>query len=813
MTIFSSWWLDTRLGVRMLAKYPGLAVASVAGIAVTVAIAAGAFSVIYTNFLPSTVPLPEGDRLVSIELWDAAARKPEPRLLRDYLHWREELKSVPELGAFRILTPSLIAPNVPPESVRVAAITASGFRIARVSPLLGRGLEDADERDAAAPVVVLGEDVWRIRFHNDPAVIGRTVQFGATAHMIVGVMPKGFAFPVNDHYWIPLRTGPAPEPLTGPSLMVFGRLARGATLATAQAELTAAGQRAALALPRAYAKLTPQASPYPRPFAGIHGPMDVTGLFAMQGIFLALLILVCLNVAILVYTRTAMRHAEIRLRAALGASRGRIVAQLFTEALVLSAVAAAVGVALAALGLRWVSTATLHLASRLPFWVSFELAPESVGYAVALSVFAAAMVGIIPALQATRDNQNAGFRIAESGAIRLGRLWTILIVAQVGFAVALLPPAVSSAWNDIRDGYAGLGFPANEYLSAQLGIDTAPGHFGTRLTELVRRLEAEPRVAAVTYAANHPGAESTARMEPENGATTEVREMHVNRVSANFFQAFDVPILAGRGFQPADIPAVAQPASGAVVVNLRLAQRLFGGNALGRRLRYAASHNDDSTAARPWYEIVGVVPDFPTGVSPGMRDPEQLKVYHVVAPGQLQPVALAVRLRGESPAQFSQRLREVTAAIDTTLHLRELQPLDDLMRSEQWISRMTAAVFAAITLSVLLLSAAGIYALMAFTVTQRRKEIGIRIALGARWTQIVAGIFARALRQLGAGAAVGALLGLAAERASGGVLLRGTASVVVPAVTLVILSVGLLAALGPTRRSLRIHPTEALREQ
>ncbi|HEU0007419.1 MAG TPA: ABC transporter permease [Terriglobia bacterium] len=850
--VFDSWWLDVKLGVRMLVKYPGLALAGGVGIAVAVAIAAGGFSLIYDNFLTSSVPLEEGDRLVSIELWDSAASNPEPRILRDYHVWREELKSVQEISAFRILAPNLIASGAQPESVRVAAMSASGFRVARVRPLMGRYIEEEHEREGAPSVVVIGENVWRNRFAGDPAILGRIIQLGATPHTIVGVMPKGFAFPVNDHFWVPLRAGFAtPEPLTGPALRVFGRLAPGATLAGAQAELAAIGQRTALAFPKIYAPLRPQVMPYARPFAGIHGTMDVTGLLAMQGIFVALLVLVCLNVTILVYTRTATRQAEIGVRTALGASRGRIVAQLFIEAFVLSAVAALAGVAIAALALRWIATATLPLASVLPFWVSFRLSPQAVLYAVVLSVFAAAIVGIVPALQATRRRLQTGLRVTGAGGMRLGKTWTILIIAQVSFAVALLPPALSSAWKDIQDGFAGLGFAAEEFLSVQLGMDSVPGaaagtreftrRFASRQTELMRRLEAESRVSSVTFAMFYPGDEGNARIEAEGVAPfpsqsgvaasgsairseTEVHEVRFNRVDVNFFRTFEVPILAGRGFEPADIASAGAgpslqngelPEGGAVVVNLSFAQRIFGRNALGRRIRYvdrnrgAAAQDAES---RRWYEIVGIVTDFPTGASPGMRDTE-IKVYHVVAAGQVQPAAIAIRMRDGAPSTFTQRLREIAAAVDPDLHLRDIRGLDEALRSEQWISRMTAAAFVAITVSVLMLSSAGIYALMSFTVSQRRKEIGIRIALGADWKRIVTSIFSRALLQLASGAALGAALGITLQKASGDVLMRGNAAVVVPVVSLVILVVGFLAALGPTRRSLRIDPTEALREE
>jgi predicted permease len=500
----NSWWLDAKLGLRMLVKYPGLALAGGAGIAVAVAIAAGAFSFIYSNYL-SPVPLDEGERLVSLQIWDSAASAPQRRVLRDFQAWRSELKSVQDLSAFTALTPNLITPNARPESVTVAAMTASGFRAARVQPLMGRYLEESDELAGSPSVVVIGESMWRNRFASDPQILGRTIQLGSAPHAIVGVMPKGFAFPVNDHFWVALRTGrSAPEPLTGPELMVFGRLAPGVTLERAQAEMAAAGQRMARALPDVYARLLPQVVPYPRPFVGISGPDDVAGLLTMQSLLVSLLVLVCLNVAILVYTRTAMRQAEIGLRTALGASRGRIVGQLFIEALVLSGTGALVGVGIAAFALRQTGTALLPIARSLPYWMSFDISPMAILYAVALSVFAAGIVGVVPALQATKQGLQGGFRVAGSSGMRLGKTWTALIVAQVCFAVALLPPAVAGAWNDTRDGMAGLGFAAEDFLSTKLGMDAAPDQttaagrrdftrrFADRQTELIHQLQAEP---------------------------------------------------------------------------------------------------------------------------------------------------------------------------------------------------------------------------------------------------------------------------------------------------------------------------------
>jgi len=802
---WNSWWLDVKLGARMLLKYPGLALTGVFGIAVAVAIAAGTFSVVYGNFLDAKLPFEEGERLVSLEVWDSAGSKPERRLQREYSVWREELRSVQEVSAFRSLTPNLIVPGMQVESVRVAEISAAGLRAARVRPLLGRSLEEADEREGAAPVVVIGESVWRSRFGADPAIPGKRVQLGSTVYEIAGVMPAGFAFPVNHRFWTPLRavTG-RPEPLTGPEVFVFGRLAPGATMASAEAELAAMSQRAAQESPAIYGRLRAHAMPYTYPFLGLHDAKEASALGAMNLIITLLLVLVSLNITILVYTRTVTRHAEISIRTALGAKRGRIVGQLFAEALVLSAAGAAAGVALAWLALRQVEAATQSIAAELPFWLTFDLSPGAVIYAGGLSVLAAAIVGVLPALQVTRREVQTGLRAIGAGGsgLRLGGTWTALVVAQVAFAVALLPGAVFAVWENLSAEMVDQGIAAKEFLTAQISTDAA------RRVELLRRLKAEPGVVRATYATAIPGNEPGASIEFDGGGEKMAPgpngyEVRVNRVDPELFHAMDVPMLTGRGFAAGDV-------AGAAIVNQPLAERVFGGNALGKRFRYAGRNRD--RAREPWYEIVGVVKDFPVGVSPGMND-ARFKIYHPARIEDVETAQIALRIRGGDPSTFARRLPELGLAVDADLQVRNVMSLDEALRKEQWIRRLEAAVLGLVSLSVLLLSAAGIYALMSFTVAQRTKEIGIRMALGADRTRIMASIFSRALGQLAVGAVLGAAAGAALNRMSGDSLLRANVVPMLAGVALFMMLVGFLAAVGPARRCLGIQPTEALREQ
>jgi predicted permease len=838
----AGWPMDLKLGARMLIKYPGLTLVGGLGMAVAIAIGVGAFSLIHT-VVYAPLPLPEGDRLVSLQNWDAAANRPEPRALHDFVVWRDELRSVEDVGAFRTVARNLIASGAPPETVRVAEMTASGFRAARVPPMLGRYLVADDEREGAPAVLLIGFDVWRRRFAADPGIVGRTVQLGEATHAIVGVMPEGFAFPISHGFWIPLRADAArDEPRTGSEIAVFGRLAQGVTLADARSELTTIGQRRAAALPQTHAQLRPQAWPYPQPFSDMDDPDNRVFLHVVRVLVTLLLVVVSINVAILVYARTATRQAEIAVRTALGAGRRRIVGQLFVEALVLAAAAAAAGLVLTAVGLQQVR-AMAPMAGSWPFWVTFDLSPRALLYTVSLALLAAAIVGIVPALKATGHRVQSGLQGLSAGGgsrMRLGRTWTLLIVAQVASAVALLPAAVFHAGSSMRTGTADPGFPAEEFLTTPIVLDrpTAPtgadrgdeaftARFGDRLAELMRRLRAEPGISDVTAAASVPGNEATAWIEAEGvplppaseaeASGFAVRagrfglEARFNRIDAAFFDAFDVPILAGRAFTAAD----AAPSATAVIVNRSLARRIAGeGNVLGRRVRYVglrATRAPSSWRLDRWYEIVGVVPDFPAkATSAGLVN---AKLYHAAAPGQLHPVRLALRVRGSDRTSAAGRLREIAAAVDPSLQPRSVRGLDEVLRQEQALLRLVAAVLGVVTLSVLLLSAAGIYALMSLAVSQRRKEIGIRAALGADPRRILASLFSRALTQLGTGAVVGMAAAALLDRATGGELMQGHEAVVLPVVAVVMMMVGLCAALGPARRGLRIQPTEALREE
>jgi putative ABC transport system permease protein len=389
-------WLDFKLG-RVLVKYPGLTLVGVLAIAVAMPISAAAFE-FGNDMLRPSLPLEDGDRIVAIQNWDTAAAGPEYRSLHDFAAWREEVKSVEEIGAYTTLERNVITEDGRAEPVPIAEISASAFRIARVAPLMGRPLVDADEQPGAPSVVVMGYAVWQTRFGGDSAVVGRTVQLGTSQATVVGVMPQGFGFPTRHRLWRPLRVNVSEyERLQGPTIRVFDRLARNTSLEEAQAEPSAIGSRAAAAFPATNERLRPRVVPFAKSFVE---PEMEAAWYVMQSILVMLLVVACANVATLIYARTATRETVIVVRTALGASRLRIVAQLFIEALVLTSVGAVVGLAAADWGLAWAMDLFWSVQGDVrPFWWNDNLSATTVLYVALLTLLGAAVVGLLPALK------------------------------------------------------------------------------------------------------------------------------------------------------------------------------------------------------------------------------------------------------------------------------------------------------------------------------------------------------------------------------------------------------------------------------
>jgi predicted permease len=554
---------------------------------------------------------------------------------------------------------------------------------------------------------------------------------------------------------------------------------------------------------------------------------DIEDFIAIQFIAVSVLLLICANIAILMYARTAARQGEIAVRNALGASRRRIVAQLFCEALVLASLAAVFGVMTIKFVIQQAHGLMEGETGGIPFWISYDISSETIAVTAALTLLASVIAGVLPALKATGRNVELQLRQLSGGTdMQLGRTWTTLIVVQVAVAVALLPNPVYTAWDATKYGISEPGFPSHEFLTARLEMDraTPPSataaayrrdylvRYETLQKELMTRLETEPGVSAVTRASGLPGEESGARIEVEGTSAGSGAGHHVRylRVDVDFFEAFGFSTLTGQLFESGDLDAATER----VVVNRAFVQQILGGgNALGRRVRYVDEgrvESDPSGAdSSRWYEIVGVVGNLPAqSIEPGEVE---AKLYHPLEAGEIYP-EFAVRLRGVTPARFAARLQEVTIELSPTLVVRRIMALDEVHR-QQVGTGLVAGSFALLTLSVLLLSASGIYSLMSLAVARRRRDIAIRTALGADRRHILGCIFARSVFQLLIGVVTGIIAALGLDYLADGEMMAGQAHIILPVVAGLTMTAGLLAAIGPARRGLRISPAEALKEE
>jgi predicted permease len=791
-----TFWLDGKLGVRLLRKSWGLTLVGGVAMAVTIGLGASIFT-IWETLAGTTLPLEEGDRVVAFQPFDKVAQQVQRTTLPDFRRWRETLTSVEHLSAMRTHDTKVITRDGATVSVHAAEMTASAFQVARVQPFLGRPLMEQDERAGAEPVAVIGHDLWRSGFSSDPAVLGQRIQIGDTPHLIVGVMPRGFRFPLNHRVWMPLRIDPARP---GSDVFVFSRLVPGVTLDRAQAEVATLGLLPRDAAARTAGQLEPRVVPYAAGFfPDIHANAWLSGIVFLLGALL--LIPPCANIAILVYARTVTRREEFAARTALGASRGRIVAQVFVELLVLAAGAGIAGFLIAHQFSGWLAMLVMPMMGpgNVPFWMEFKPSFPTVLCVASLSVLAAAIAGGVPAFHATgrwRQAGLAGLSSRGTGA-RLGKTWMTLLATQVALSLAILPSAAEMLWGIVRPTIVGPGLPVEEFLTGSVVLEGDSSRFGSLTREAVRQLRSEAGISGVTVSASALMQEPSADIEVEGREASDDRAKF-NSVDDRFFEAFGVRLLAGRSFDAGDFGPGGTP----VIVNRSFVTEVVrSANVLGRRVRYRDTPASPKTPSA-WYEIIGVVEDVPD-------DNDGPVIFHPMTT-PIHPVTVTIRV--SSVAQAAGRLRAVAAGLDPQLRVGQLQSLEEIYWKRRSFDHTFGFVLGGVTMIVLLFSMAGMYTLMTFIVAQRWREIGVRSALGALPRQILVGIFGRAAVPLMIGAVVGCAVALRLESwlpiaEAGGRSIPG----IVPLSAAIMILIGLLAVAGPAHRAIRIDPTEALR--
>jgi putative ABC transport system permease protein len=817
---------DFRFSLRMLRRNPILSFVIITTLGLGIGLASTVFNI--TNaFVYQPLPFERSDRILVVRRTSTAGNPADGAVpVSDLVDWREHQSAFERLAAYATLSVDLSAPSGEEgrsERWAGARFSAGVFETLRVQPILGRTFRPEEEQPGADPVIVLGYDVWQRRYDGAPDILGRTVLANGVPSTVIGVMPHGFLFPNFERVWLPLEVNPtALARDDSPTCTVLGRLADGVSAGEAEAQLSVMAARLAEEHPDSHAGMgvtvmTLKQALVPAPYYGL--------FYSMLVVALGVLAIGCANVANLLLARASARTHEMAMRHALGAGRRRLIGQLLTEVLVLAIAGGGVGLVLGYLGLEWfkgqmygVMAAVGSGADEVPFWISFEPNALVVLFVVGATVVAAAFAGVLPAFRASapvaREALVSGGR--GSSSLRIGRLTGGLVIAQVAVSCVLLVLAGLMVMSVARLSTAQFNYTTADVLTARVGLpDDRYPDAGSRLRfaeQLLARLETMPGIVSATVSENlppiHVGA-WTIEVEGQTYATdAEYPRVRRGLVTPDYFRTFETPLLQGRAFSGSD----RREAPPVAIVNASFVRKYFpNGSAIGRRFRLR--HND---ADARWLTVVGVVPDMRAlpldgdGVSRAEQNPACFYVPMAQTEG---PSRLAMALRTDGPPlNRVPDLRAAVASLDPALPLFRVLSLDGVILRATWFYPVFTTLFTTFGLGALLLSVLGLYGVMSFAVTQRTREMGIRMALGARGDQVVALVMRRGIRQMGAGLAIGLTLAWLASGSLGWLLfdVEPRDPVVFGIVVLTLLCAGLLASFVPARRAAHVDPVVTL---
>jgi predicted permease len=773
-------------------------------------------------------PLP-GDtenRVRAIRHWDPLASAIAPTWDDDFTFWAQTLRSFSSLGAFSAASYNVGSADGPAAPTAGAQLSGSVFQMLGARPLLGRGF-DADDFAAGAPdVVVIGHALWSSRFGQDPDVLGRSIRIGRNLHVVVGVMPDGFTFPANETLWLPLRLASVGEARERMRVQILGRLADGVSAQQAHAELSSRGPPPLTSAGSASeagerGRVRPEVVPFGLLYLGLPagGLASLPEFRYVQALMFVLLLVACGNVAMLVFARTATRLRELAIRTALGASRTRIISQIFVETLPLAVIAAGVGVLAVDWALDHVNLAALAGESALPYWLSLRLTRETALSALAFAAVSATVAGVLPAIAIT--GRAISQNIRGGSRVRFGRLTGALVVADIAVSVAAvgIAFAVSGHATDLQAANRATGISASEYLAVEFRLPDDAGapnslraQLATDQRELVAALEREPGIRRVAVGDVLPRMEHRSRPYELDGVDrapdAPVRWTRLARVDVDFLDALGTPILSGRDFLPTD----AEDGSRVAIVNTAFVERtLDGRDPIGRRVRFPTPSD---TGNGRWYEIVGVV--GPLGVNVMNADRGEA-VYLPAAPGTINPMRLAVH-SVVPPESMTGRVRELAMSVDPDLVMGRASVLSDVRQGDWYIVMGIAAGLVVLACVLIALATSGLYAMLSLSVSERTREIGIRAALGASRRALLVTILKRSVVQIGLGALIGlpiaarAVFELVGTPEGGGSVWQSMA-LALGLSTGIVLLVGLSSCLVPVRRILAIEAREAMNDQ
>ena len=791
---------DIRYAFRTLARAPGFTVAAVATLSLGIGASALVFSMVNATILR---PFPYEHPEALVMLGENDKEKGEDHIGTSYanfLSWREKSQSFSSISAYY---PRSLAMRVGRDSEHLegAEVSANLFETLGMKPVAGRTFARNEEGPAAPHVVMISSGLWQKHFRGAPDAIGRTVYINAEPHTVVGVMPPQFGFPERAEIWVPFRLSDS-EDRGSRYMNAVGRLKPGVTLDAAKNEMAAIAKQLE--------------TEFPGPNGG--HTADVDGLQAaatrnIRPIVLILLgavgfvlLIACANVANLMLARAATRDREMAIRSAIGAGGRRLARQLLTESLIIALMGGGIGVLL---GAWWLDLLVSHLPEDVPYWMHFTIDNTVLLFVAGIAVVTSVLFGMAPALQASRADLQSTLK--EGSRVSVGtnraRMRSVFVVSQLAAAIVLLVGAMLLVRSFMAMRRVDPGFDVKNILTMQIELPSVRYRDDAQVAAFYDRLLADLRTV--------PGVESAAVVSwfPISGSTSssnfsiegigEVKNANAynNPVTPDYFKAMGIDLIDGRAFDSRDRIGGER----AIIVNKTFAERFFPKqSAIGKGVMFGAS-------SRPEYaRIVGVVADV------NERDVNQkaigLDMYAPMMQSPVSSAAIVVRTRG-SYGPITNSVREHVRALDQDVSLFDEMTVERVISQATWDSRLTGSLFSMFALGALLLAGIGLYGVIAYAVSQRTHEIGVRMALGATRRNVIRMVFVQGFRLTAIGAGVGLVLAFALSRVLSTALYGVTAGdpytfAIVPAL---LGSVALLATYLPARRATRVNPITALR--
>ncbi|HJQ25492.1 MAG TPA: ABC transporter permease [Blastocatellia bacterium] len=807
-------WQDLRFGARLLLKQPGFTFIALLTLCLGIGATTAIFSVVNAVLL-KPLPYAQPEQLMIVYgNFPALNASPMRLSLPEYVDLQQQTRSFAVSGVFDSSGSANLAPDAGgmPERVERAMLTPTMFAVLQAAPLRGRIFTAEEAQAGRDNVVVLSYGLWQRRYAGRADVIGQEMVINGRNSTIIGVMPPEFAFPPRAEIWQPLWF-PAEmydqQRRGARGLEVLARLQPGISMRQAQAELEQLGAQLTEQYPQNYGaerRYQMLAAPLLEDYVGELKP----ALLLLAGAVLFVLLIACANVANLLLTRAATRRQELAVRLALGAGRGRLLRQLLTESVLLALAGGAAGLLLAVWGVQWLLR---FVPDNLPRFSAVAVDGRVLAFTALASLLTGVIFGLAPALQATRAEVNEALR--ESGRTGTGapRLRNAFVVAEVALALVLLAGAGLTLKSFWRLQAVEPGFNPDGVLTFRmlLPFTTHPqtaqrtAFFGQVLTRL-RALPGVASAGAVSRIPMAPG-DNSGTMTGENsaiGPNDPQVETEMRWASPAYFQTMGITLLSGRDFSDAD----AEGAPPVAIVDESFVRRFYPNeDPIGKRIKRGGPRS-----TRPWKTIVGVVrsvrnqrldaTSLPQAYFPVLQEADEM--YNL---------SFAIRVSGGEPAALAESVRGAVLAVDPGQPIFDVKPLRQIVSDSVALKRLALLLLSLFAGVALVLAASGIYGVMSYSVTQRTREIGLRMALGAQAVDVLRLVVRQGLQLALIGVALGLAAALALTRLLKALLfgVSATDPLTLAGIALLLLSVALIACFVPARRATRIDPLAALR--